>query len=133
MTIKVKNYNNETIKAGCVIENDKSEILLVSDKEGTIWTFPKGHVEEGETLEYSALREVKEETGYKVEVTYRLSDVTYTNEKNGELIRVAMFKAKPLEIGNNSERHIQSKWFTKDEAKKVIFHNLVFLLDEIEK
>ena len=48
---KIKNENNETIKAGCVVVNENGEVLLVGDKEGKIWSFPKGHAENGETLE----------------------------------------------------------------------------------
>jgi len=34
---KIKNENNQTVKAGCVVVNDNDEVLLVSDKEGKIW------------------------------------------------------------------------------------------------
>jgi ADP-ribose pyrophosphatase YjhB (NUDIX family) len=136
---KIKNENNETLKAGCVIVNEKKEVLLISDTgpeittpEGKIWAYPKGHAEKGETLEQVALREVQEETGYKVEIVKRLSDLTYAHGKTGELIRVAMFKARLLESGVPTEIEIQSKWFSVDEAKKVIYHNLAFLLDELE-
>jgi dsRNA-specific ribonuclease len=38
------------------------EILMIQDRLGR-WTIPKGHVEEGESLEQTAVREVAEETG----------------------------------------------------------------------
>jgi 8-oxo-dGTP pyrophosphatase MutT (NUDIX family) len=128
---KIKNENNETIKAGCVVVNDKGEVLLVGDKEGKIWAFPKGHAENGETLEQVALREVKEETGYEVEILKRLSDVTYPHGQTGELIRVAIFEAKPLRKVNDGEKEMQSLWFPINKAKEIIYKNLVFLLDEL--
>ena len=39
--------------------------LLVQEKEG-FWSFPKGHVEAGETEEETARREILEETGLRV-------------------------------------------------------------------
>jgi 8-oxo-dGTP pyrophosphatase MutT (NUDIX family) len=133
---KIKNENNETIKAGCVVVNDKNEVLLVGDKEGKIWSFPKGHAENGETLEQVALREVEEETGYKVEIEKRLSDLTYTHGETGELIKVAMFKAKPIEKSvknlDEEEKYSQSAWFPLDKAKEILYYNLSFLLDELE-
>ncbi len=130
--VKIKNINNEIVKAGCVVLNDNKQVLLVSDIDGKIWTFPKGHAENNETLEQVALRETKEETGYKVEILKRLSDVTYVYENTGELIRVAMFKAKPIIAGVTTEKNIQSKWFSVTEARTILFYNnLLFLLDEI--
>src|SRR5690242_13571766 len=109
--MKIKNEHNETMKAGCVIVNDAEEVLLVSDLEGKIWQFPKGHAEEGETLEQVAIREVKEETGCDVEIVKQLPDLTYSNSQDGELIRIAIFLAKPITLGISSETKIQSKWF----------------------
>jgi 8-oxo-dGTP pyrophosphatase MutT (NUDIX family) len=46
--------------------NDKSEveILLIQDAKDR-WTIPKGHIEEGETAQETALREIGEEAGIK--------------------------------------------------------------------
>lgn len=128
---KIKNENNETIKAGCVVVNDKNELLIVSDKEGKICAFPKGHAENNETLEQVALREVKEETGYEVEILKRLSDLTYIHGQTGELIRVAMFKAKPIKKVGDGEKYIQSAWFSLEEAQKILYYNLAYLLKEL--
>ena len=129
--IKIKNENNETIKAGCVVVNENNEVLLVSRKDENIWSFPKGHAENGETLEQVALREVKEETGYEVEIIKRLSDLTYTHGQTGELIRVAMFKAKPIKKTGDGEKNTQFAWFSIKEAKKTLYYNLSFLLKEL--
>ncbi len=42
------------------------EILLLKHRYGGHWSFPKGHIEEEETEEETALREVKEETGLDI-------------------------------------------------------------------
>lgn len=128
---KIKNSQNETLKAGCVVTNQKNEVLLVSSINEEIWTFPKGHMENGEGLEDTAIREVLEETGYKVEIVKRLSDVTYTNKQNGELIRVAMFLAKPIEKTETTESETKSFWFNIEKAKEIIYPNLAFILSEI--
>lgn len=57
--------------AGGVIINEKGEILLRKPKGGFggyAWTFPKGRVDEGESMEEAALREVYEETGVKAKI-----------------------------------------------------------------
>ena len=129
---KIKNNDNETVKAGCLVVNENNEVLLIGDNEGKIWTIPKGHAEENETIEQVALREVKEETGYEVEIIKRLSDVTNIHGQTDELIRVAMFKAKLVKKINDGEDQIQSAWFTIDKAKEIIsYKNLVFLFGEL--
>lgn len=48
---------------GGLVANEKGEILLIH-RRGK-WDLPKGKLDEGETLEACALREVEEETGLK--------------------------------------------------------------------
>ncbi len=60
---KIINNKGEIMKAGCVVvQNDR--VLLVSDAIRSVWTFPKGHLEQGETVEMAAIREKQQETGY---------------------------------------------------------------------
>jgi 8-oxo-dGTP pyrophosphatase MutT (NUDIX family) len=47
--------------AGGIVTNSLNEVLCI--KRLGCWDFPKGKIEEGETSEYAALREVEEETG----------------------------------------------------------------------
>lgn len=47
--------------AGGVIQNEKEEVLLMYRRGA--WDLPKGKVDDGETLEQAAVREVQEETG----------------------------------------------------------------------
>ncbi len=57
----------ETV-AGMVIENDEGKILMtLSPKWGGKWAMPGGHIEPGETIMETAVREGEEETGLKLE------------------------------------------------------------------
>ena len=50
------------------IKNGELELLLLKHRFGGHWSFPKGHVEEGETEVETALREVHEETGLTIQL-----------------------------------------------------------------
>ena len=71
---------------GLVLRSKKGnkEIILVRFDPGLI--FPKGHVEEGENLEETALREVEEETGLRdLSIVKNLGVVTRKSiEDSGE-------------------------------------------------
>ncbi|MEM7051391.1 MAG: NUDIX hydrolase [Acidobacteriota bacterium] len=55
----------------------EQEILLISLQDGRRWQLPKGHIEKGETLEQTALREVLEETGIEGRVIAPLPHIEY--------------------------------------------------------
>lgn len=42
--------------------------LVIKNRRSTHWSFPKGHIEDGETLEDTAKREVLEETGVRINI-----------------------------------------------------------------
>ena len=53
--------------------------LLLKNDQSNYWDFPKGKMEEGETLEQTALREIKEETGLDTELVHGFSDAIRYN------------------------------------------------------
>lgn len=53
-----------------VFSNNRGEVrfLVIKNKKSLHWGFPKGHVELGESDKETAIREVFEETGIKIEI-----------------------------------------------------------------
>ena len=60
-----------------------TELLLIKHANGGHWSFPKGHVEPGETELETAAREIREETGIEVIIdpTFR-EIVSYSPKKD---------------------------------------------------
>lgn len=52
---------------GAFIVED-GEILLLNHRKLDVWLQPGGHVEKGETPDEAAIREAREETGFRVEL-----------------------------------------------------------------
>ena len=74
--------------AGCVIFNatpDGLRILVIFDQYGQ-WTFPKGHLEAGETSAEAAIREVYEETGIQGELGALVQTIYYDVVKKGRTL-----------------------------------------------
>lgn len=71
---------DETSAGGLVVDRDRTEAVLIGrlDRQGRLlWSLPKGHIEDGETTEETAMREVKEETGISAQVLRPLGTIDY--------------------------------------------------------
>ena len=77
------------------------------------WVLPKGHVEPGESLEQTAVREVREETGVDAAVVAPLGTVEY--QAGGELAVVEFFLMRAGREGVGSEGR-ETAWVGRDEA-----------------
>jgi 8-oxo-dGTP diphosphatase len=63
------------------------EIALVHRPRYDDWAFPKGKAEPGETLPFTTVREVAEETGQRARLGAILGDVRYQVPEGGKLVR----------------------------------------------
>lgn len=76
------------LAAYAVIERDDHVLLaLWNEPAEPLWTLPGGGVERHETVEEAAVREVREETGYDVELTGLLGVNTIAFERGGRPLR----------------------------------------------
>ena len=73
---------------GVILDGRKVLLVQVKNMKGKkIWTFPKGHIEAGETPRQAALREVLEETGYKAVIVRPMIRVKYAFTFQGNYIK----------------------------------------------
>lgn len=107
-------------------ENKETFILLLKHNSGH-WSFPKGHVEEDETEEQTALREIKEETNLNVTIDKGFRKVSTYSPKEGVMKDVIFFVAELKEEDAEEkaqECEIQELgWFSYEEAIKTITHD----------
>lgn len=58
--------------AAAICLNDQMEVLMVRARGSDQWAVPSGGTEPGESLEDCCIREMKEQTGYHVQIKQRL-------------------------------------------------------------
>ncbi|MFC5065918.1 NUDIX hydrolase [Actinomycetospora atypica] len=71
---------DEFSAGGLVVDAQQGCAALIGrlDRRGRLlWSLPKGHIEEGETAEQAAVREVEEETGILAVVQAPLGSIDY--------------------------------------------------------
>lgn len=57
--------------------------LLALERHNSVWLFPKGHIDPGETAPVAALREVKEESGLSARIIESLGSSSYSFFESG--------------------------------------------------
>jgi 8-oxo-dGTP pyrophosphatase MutT (NUDIX family) len=92
-----------------------------------VWALPKGRIDDGESPEASALREVQEETGVRGRSLGKLGDVRYRFNWRGEQVfKVVSFFLVRYDAGRLGKlpqefRHevAETRWLPLDEATAV--------------
>lgn len=127
---------SEKSAGGLVIKNGgplarTARILMIQVRnlEGkTVWTFPKGHLEEGETPLRAALREVEEETGWRARARKRpFKTVRYRFKRKGKKIRktVVWYLMTPLKkTGSRDPEEVRKvAWRSLESAAKTVVYD----------
>jgi 8-oxo-dGTP pyrophosphatase MutT (NUDIX family) len=108
--------------AGGLVFDDDGRVLLIRARDlrnRPVWTLPKGTLITGETSLDAALREVREETGWRCELVRELEAVTYWFQRNGERVRktVRWYLMRPLEkVGEHDHEVDEVAWVSREEA-----------------
>lgn len=118
-------FKSKFTVVGAIIEYDKKFLYLKRHPEknyGLMWGFPGGKVEKNESKIDGVLREVVEETGLNLEknstihlrkfyVRYPRFDFTYD-------IYLHRLNELPKEILLSKREHVESAWFSFEEASQ---------------
>ncbi|HEX7495150.1 MAG TPA: NUDIX hydrolase [Candidatus Limnocylindrales bacterium] len=94
------------------------------EKDGQTWTLPKGTPIPGETLEETALREVREETGLTVRIVSPLDAIRYTFVQRGTRIHKTVHYFMMEATGGGLEDHDHEfeevRWIAFQEAPGIL-------------
>ncbi|MBC9227204.1 NUDIX domain-containing protein [Aeromicrobium sp. 636] len=95
------------------------EVLVVHRPDYDDWTFPKGKADPDEPLPVTAVREIAEETGYRVRLVHPLPEVAY--RVRGGIKQVSWWVARPLDDRSDfrpNQEVDEVCWFAPREARK---------------
>lgn len=132
---KIKDEHGRTLKAGGVVvrhSDNGTLVLLVYRPRHDDWQFPKGHVDEGESLTAAALREVTEETGLRVSIQKPLPSLSYETRHTAEPVTCHMFLMSADNVDFPSNTDERPEWVQiKDVRDRLTKENLKIYFDSI--
>lgn len=99
-----------------------TEILLIKHINSGHWSFPKGHVEAGETEIETAVREIKEETGIDVIIDQSFREIVTYSPRRDTHKEVVYFiaKAKNTDYTPQEDEIADIKWVEISRAGSVL-------------
>jgi len=125
---QIQEIVREPTAGGIIFRRDKSgevEILLAQDVRNR-WTIPKGHIEEGETAQQAAKREIGEEVGlHDVEIMGWLGKIHFRYRRQDKLVlmttQIYLVKAHGDTDATEKDHWMSDlKWFKFNDALETI-------------
>ncbi|HLG70984.1 MAG TPA: NUDIX hydrolase [Chloroflexota bacterium] len=115
------------------------EVIVVGRKDPGIYGLPKGTPNPGETMEETALREVREETGVETEIEQKIDAIEYWFVRAAIDTRfhkfVHFYLMRPIggDTSLHDHEHDVVEWLPLAEAKALLtYQNEVRVLDKAE-
>ncbi len=106
--------------------------LLLQSATDDFWGLPKGHVEKGESLTQTAVREIREETSLETRIDTDFKEKIEYDMNNGHHKDVTFFVSKvapDVKVTRQVEEINSFGWFTYQEAHDTLtYDNLKQLL-----
>ncbi|MFS1428311.1 NUDIX hydrolase [Vibrio splendidus] len=106
----------------CHIEHPEKGVLLIqrakTDEHGGMWESVGGGVDDGEMPHHAIVREVKEETGLDVTVSYQRSIVFSDDANASKQYKADLFIALTVDgdvVLSDPEEHINFEWVKRSE------------------
>jgi 8-oxo-dGTP pyrophosphatase MutT (NUDIX family) len=123
--------------AGGIVKNEEGKILF-QYRRGN-WDLPKGKLEEGETLEEGAVREVEEETGLQNIILGELVGITHHvyTEKQREIDKETYWYAMKVEgeqrlVPQVEEDILELRWVAENELSEYLSHTYPNIVEIVE-
>ena len=111
---------------GAIVFNENTEKILLVKMHNGNWGFPKGHIENNETKEETAIREVQEETNVNIKIIPNFErEIKYIpNEKTIKKVTIFAGITQDEDVKIDTFEIEAFQWCTYEEALKLVTYKL---------
>ena len=121
--------NARATSAGGVVHrivDGRLEIVVVHRRHPRLWALPKGTPEVGETLQETATRETREETGLAVEVVEPIRAIGYVfvrgSTRFNKTVHFFLMRSVGGDLAEHDHEFDEVRWAPVEEALRVLTH-----------
>lgn len=129
-----RTYTVSEVSAGGLVlsKSNPDLVALISHRNrggGADWVIPKGHVEHGEQLEVTAIREVYEETGLQAQIMEKIGEISYSFKVGPKRIKKTVHHFLLRQTGGELNASgdptgevLAVRWFPLDQLEVILSH-----------
>lgn len=118
-----------TAAGGVVVRGsgDSLEVVVAGRDADRTWVFPKGTPDTGETIEETALREVREESGLDVSIVRPIGTIDYwfavPGERVHKLVHFFLMTANGGDLSRHDHEYDEVRWVPVAEARRLLTYD----------
>jgi 8-oxo-dGTP pyrophosphatase MutT (NUDIX family) len=120
----------DAIAAGGVVlrgPGDQLEVVIAGRESDRTWVFPKGTPDRGETIEETAIREVREESGLDVEIIRPIGAIDYwfavPGERVHKIVHFFLMRSSGGDLSRHDHEYDDVRWVPVAEARRLLTYD----------
>jgi 8-oxo-dGTP pyrophosphatase MutT (NUDIX family) len=120
----------DALAAGGVVlrgTGEEIEVVIAGRDSDRTWVFPKGTPDRGETIEETAIREVREESGLDVEIVRPIGAIDYwfavPGERVHKIVHFFLMRSNGGDVSRHDHEYDDVRWVPVADARRMLTYD----------